>query len=423
MNKLLITAAGTVALSLFGLGCGASDKPASSGERPGVVVPRNGNTIDNSRSTPQASDDQVLAEIDGVKLTESQFKPILYKAKGLDVLLMIVQRNMAKAEAAKEGLTISPADIEAEKNITLQQAFPDAKEEDYEQALRQLLAQQRVSEIEFSILMEYNAYLRAVVKQATTAGITEEAVRNEFNSLYGERVIVRDIALNNLQEVAEARALLEDPEKPMPFDQVARRMSRLPSREEGGLLPPFARTSPGYNPVFVTAAFALEPGKVSTDLIQDKGFYHILKAERRIEPTVVKYEDVKESVREDLIRRRAAGLMSVKRREYGQHALRDLRIIEPAMAAEFAARVEAANPKPVEKEKLIEELDAIEKEKQAAGSTTAPAATQSTAEPTPAPGTPTHTPLEPTPAATQPATTTEAPPAAVAPTPPAATTP
>ena len=140
-------------------------------------------------------------------------------------------------------------------------------------------------------------------------------------------------------------------------------MSRLPSRENGGLLPPFARTSPGYNPVFTAAAFALPVGTVSEDLIQDKGFYHILKVERRIGVTVVKYEDVKDSVREELVRRRAAALMGTKRIELGQKALKNLHILEPSMKAEFEARVAAANPKPVEKDKLIKELDAIEKEK------------------------------------------------------------
>lgn len=362
MNKHHLIAAGCAVLATLS-GCTPSPKPQSSGERPGVIIPNaNGRSSDAARTSP-ASDDQVLAEIDGIKLTESAFKPVLYKAAGLDVLLMIIQRDMAKAEAGKHGITISPADVNEEKRITLASAFADAKEEDYEQALRQLLAQQNVSETEFGVLMEYNAYLRALVKPVAASGLDDAAVRNEFNSLYGERVEVRDIALNNLQEFATAQRLLNDPENPKSFEEVARLMSRHPSASNGGLLPPFARTSPGYNPVFTEAAFALEPGKVSTDAIQDRGFYHILKVERRIEPTVVKYEDVKDSVREDLVRRRAAALMAGKRLELGQRALQNLRILEPTMKAEFDARVAAANPKPVEKEKLVKELNAIEEEK------------------------------------------------------------
>lgn len=367
-------AAGVIAATL--LGCGSSG--TSGGEKSGVVLPTPGKTNEAGRAT-SASDDQVLAEINGIKLTESQFKPILYRARGLDTLLMVVQRDMARAEAEKNNITISPADVTEERKITLVSAFPDAKEEDYEQALKQLLSQQRVSDAEFAILMEYNAYLRAIVKRAAGTGVTEDAVKNEFNSLYGERIEVRDIALNNLQEVAEAKALLEDPKNPMPFEEVARKMSRIPGIDKGGLLPPFARTSPGYNPVFTAAAFAMQPGQVSSDLIQDKGFYHILKVERRIAPIAVKFEDVKESVREELVRRRAATLMSAKRQELGQLALRELRILEPAMKAEFDARVAAANPKPVEKEKLIKELEANQKERERAATTqtSAPAPTSS----------------------------------------------
>ncbi len=373
MNKLFTIAAGWVAVSILS-GCGSSPKP--SGEQPGVVVPSDGHSSDSMAGT--STNDAVLAEIDGIKLSEAQFKPILYKASGLDILLMVIQREMAKAEAGKEGITISPADVDAEKKLTLANVFTSGKEEDYEAALKQFLAQQHVSDTAFSILMEYNAYLRAMVKRAAASNITEESVKAEFNSLYGERVEVRDIALNNLQEVATAQRLLSDPTAPLPFEEVARRMSRLPSAQDGGRLPPFARNSPLYSSVFSEAAFALAPGTVSTDPVQDKGYYHIMKVERRIEPTVVKYEDVKGSVREELIARRAAALMSNKRMELGQHALKSLRIFEPTMRAEFESKKAAANPKPVEKDKLIKELDAIEKNRV---STTRPTSTTTQASP------------------------------------------
>lgn len=369
MKTLLSLSAASLTSIVF-IGCASSPQSGASGERPGVVVPSGSSS--GSNGTALSGGDSVLAEIDGVKLTDAQFKPILYKSGALDVLLMVIQREMAKAEAGKAGITISPADVEAEQKLTLAAAFTNAKEEDYDQALKQLLAQQHVSETEFGILMEYNAYLRALAKPVALANISEESVKAEFNSLYGERVEIRDIALNNLQEVAEAQRLLNHETNPVPFEEVARRMSRLPSSSNGGLLPPFARTSPGYNPVFTAAAFALEPGTVSTDPVQDKGFYHIIKVERRIEPTVVKYEDVKASVRESLVERRAATLMQARRLELAQHALRNLNILEPSMKAEFAARVAAANPKPAEKEKIVKELNAIEKEPPATEPTTAP---------------------------------------------------
>lgn len=388
MTKPFLFAACSIALLS---GCASEPKP--SGERPGVVVPSPGNGGDVGRTT--GSDDQVLAEIGGVKLTESQLKPVLYKAYGLDVLLKVIQLNMAKADAAKMGITVSPADVVNERNMTLDLAFgKEAKPEDYPELLKQLLAQQRVSEAEFDVVMEVNAYLRAMVKPIAMQEITEAAIREKFNSEYGQRVEVRTIAVNNLQDVADVQRRLNDKNNPITFEALARQVSKVASAQDGGLLPPFSRAAPGFSPVFIEAAFALEPGQVSSDPVQDKGYYHVIKLEQKFEPRAVKYEDVKESVRDSLIRQRQSGLMAAKRTEMAQRALRDLQINEPAMKADFAARLAAANPKPVEKSQLMKELDAIKKDVDAA---TRPATKPSPTPAAPTPAAPSQTAPAPAP--------------------------
>jgi parvulin-like peptidyl-prolyl isomerase len=360
---------GSILAGMVLVGCKAGPS-STGGETPGVVTPSrtsdraSGNDVAGSASASgPRSADRVLAEVQGVKVTEGQLLPVLYGGPGLDVLMKVVQMNLAVELAARSGVTISPADVQAERSLTLSLAFPDQDPEDYEQLLSQWLQQQRVTPPEFDVLMRTNAALRAIVKGAA-AEVTDQAVRNEFNSLYGERVRVRHIAVSNLQEVAEVqRRLRGDPSAlppvpPQPFEAVARAMSQnRVTAPQGGEMPPFALNTGGISPVFAQAAFALRPGEVSTDAVQDRGFYHIIKCDERIAPTAVKFEDVRESVRQELIRLREANLMSLKRQELAQVAVRTIQINEPTLKKQYEERVAAATPKPAEREEVRRNLD------------------------------------------------------------------
>lgn len=362
----------SVPVLLIGLaGCGAD--PAASGEHPAVTPP-----VGNAPAAPQKPDaapaadaatntgGRVLAEVGEVKITDAQVLPVLFDAYGLDVLLKVTQLDLARAAAAQAGVTVSPADIEAERQLTMKLAFPDQKPEDYEELLTQLLTQQRVSRAEFAVVMETNANLRALVRKPSESDITEDAIRNEYNAVYGERVRVRHIALNNLQEVTEAQRRLngspaangQPAVPPEPFEKVAREMSvNRATAANGGELPPFARTSGGYSQVFIDAAFNLKPGEVSQDAIQEGRYYHLIKVVERIAPQVVKFEDVRDTVREELIRRRQNALMGQRRGEMAQIALKNLHINEPTLKKQFEARLAAANPKPAERDEVRHNLD------------------------------------------------------------------
>lgn len=366
---------------------GCKESPQTDGDRPTVIAPDKSSATPGSKTTDAlpSRGDRVLAEVEGVKIIESQVLPALYESYGLDVMLKVVQLDMARAATAAQNITVSPADVDAERKLTLALAFPDQKPEDYDNLLTQLLQQQRVSRAEFNIVMETNANLRALVKPVATAEITEDAIRNEFNALYGERVRIRHIALNNLQEVAEAQRRLATE----PFEKVAREMSaNRATAANGGELPPFARTSGGYSEVFIQAAFALKPGEVSTDAVQEGKFYHLIKMIDRLPPQAVKYESVRDSVREELIRKRQNALMSMRRGEMAQLAIRKLEIFEPTLKKQFQDRLAAANPTPADRDEVRRSLDERREKLNAATQlTTAPTTQGATASPTTTPST------------------------------------
>lgn len=355
---------------------GCKSDAAADGDRPGVIGPtKSGQSILTDASASSAKlNDPVIARIESVTVTQSELVPLLYDAYGLDGLLKLLLRNMARAEAARRGATVSKADIDAERNITLSLAFPGEKSSDYDNLLNQLLQRDRIKRPEFDLGMDTNAHLRACVRGQASSGVTQEAIRNEFNMTYGERIRVRDIPVSNPQEAAEVKRLLAEPGAR--FEVVARRMGKVPALAElGGQLAEFARTTPGYSPLFIETAFALEPGQVS-DPILEGPLYHILKLEERVAPKVIKFEDVQDDVRQRLIVRRTNNLMAALRQELAQRALAELKIEEPSIRRDFEERRAAANPKPADRGEVQRSLEQ-------------PAATRPATEPATAPAAPT----------------------------------
>jgi parvulin-like peptidyl-prolyl isomerase len=353
-------------------------------------------------TAPTTRPDVVVATVDGDVITMEQLRVPLFKAYGLNVLLHLVQLDLAKRDAAKMGVTIIPQDVTRERDWTVAQMFQGADDKlqtDLDDAiakkdtkradelrqqisqqnrrlLEQFLSQQHISEPEFDLVMQANAYLRKVAT-AQMPKITEENLKEAWKAQYGEKVVIRHIQLANLQEVAQAKAKLKAGE---PFEQVAREMSRNErTRALGGELPPFSRNATDIPEEFKRVAFDLKVGQVS-DPVLAEGSYHLLKLERRIPPKAVKFEDVKDSVRKTLIERWTAARINQLRRELGQAALKSMKIEDPILRAQFQERIDAQNDVIKDKDAIRREL--LEKKPQTAPATvpaTAPASQPATA--------------------------------------------
>jgi parvulin-like peptidyl-prolyl isomerase len=274
---------------------------------------------------------------------------------------------MARVDARERGIMLSSHDFDAERDQTLRRAFPDnigisdspttapsaLRPEDREALIVQFLTQQGMTRTDFDLTMQTNAYLRAIVAPAVRAQIDDAVLREAFNVIHGEKVRCRHIALANMQEVAEAQRRLGSGE---PFEQVARTMSRTPrTGEAGGELPPFARTTPGINLSFIDAAFALEVGQVS-DPVEYDGKYHLIRLEEKIAPVAVRFEDLKDSVREEVEESGTAEAMKALRQRYASRVLQSVTITDPVLRKQFDDRKAAAQPQPQEKQKLLDRL-------------------------------------------------------------------
>lgn len=300
------------------------------------------------------SRDPVIARVGSRQITAEQLQKPLMEAYGLNVLLNLVQLELARDTAQRQGITVSAEDVEQERKQTLSRMFKDSPPEDYPALMEQFLQQQRISRPEFEIVIETNAHLRKIAEPKLEGKISEENVKEAFLQTYGETVRVRHIQCANLQEIVEAQRRIAAGEA---FDAVAREVSRnAQTKALGGGLPSFSRTTPGLPQAFKDAAFSLQPGQIS-DPVQAEGAYHLIKLEERVAPRAVKYEDHKEIVRADLYDRLLQAAVKELRQQLAQQALSQLRIEDPVLRAQFDARKNQRDAEINQREEFRKDLE------------------------------------------------------------------
>ncbi|HWE95226.1 MAG TPA: peptidyl-prolyl cis-trans isomerase [Tepidisphaeraceae bacterium] len=326
-------------------GCGENGPPPGEGHAPMALSSAGGQQVASASSqqpvvgggapaTPfpapagssARSMDQVVARINGESsiTTEQLVKPLM-ESHGLTMLMNLAQLELVKQDAVKADVKVSAQDIADERLITLDRLFKgteaetklqgqlddaliqkkDAEaakiraemESDREAFLKQFLDNQHITQREYDIVLEINAYLRKIALPQVAGKINDEAVHNAFGQLYGERVRVRYIELGNMQDVGVAKARLVKGDR---FEDVAKDMSlnRL-SAEQGGELPAFSAQSQMIPQVMKDVAFGLKPGQVSDVVSYDRTFILMQQIEK-LAPTAVKFDNVKESVRQTL---------------------------------------------------------------------------------------------------------------------------
>jgi foldase protein PrsA len=305
----------------------------------------------NNPSAAASSGDQVIAKIAGNPITLRQLEEPLVQGYGLNVLLNLVQLELAKKWANEAKVTVSPEDVTAEFDLTLAKMFQDADKTDYPRLLDQLLEQKRISRPEFDMVIQTNAYLRKIAEPQLVGKITEANLQEAFRTMYGETVQVRHIQLGTAQDVAAVKQRLANGEK---FEDVARQVSENQrTRALGGELPAFSRQAPGYPQAFKDAAFALKNEGDVSDPVLVEGAYHIIKLEHRIAPKAVKFEDVKDSLREDLQDRMMQATVSALRADLQKQTQAGaLVILDPTLKKQYEDKVSDANRQITDREQI-----------------------------------------------------------------------
>jgi len=366
---------------------------------------RGGSAVVSASDSSAPFEDRVVARIKDQPISMKQFLDPLIEAHGLNLLINLVQVEMAKDDAAKAGVIVTAADFHEERQQTLEKLFKENDDKaqdqidqalkkkddatasklrneiphDHEVLLDQFLTQQHISPTEFDIVLQINTYLRKLAEPAVNRSITEESLHNAFNQLYGETVRVRYIQLRTPIEVAEVQRRLAKGEK---FDDLARELStNRPSAALGGELPAFSLQTPGLPQNFKEVAFGLKVGQVS-DMVESNGAYHLIKLEDRIPPKVVTFERQREAVRKILLTRAIQATVKSMREELAEQAISGLKIEEPVLKKQFDERMQQRQNQIRDQQKIREEMDKQHKRPATGPIDGAPATTPS-AEPAP----------------------------------------
>jgi parvulin-like peptidyl-prolyl isomerase len=413
-QALYLLAMGTVAMVA---GCGGKPAPdplprQELNAAPAPAAPTDSTVIPTALDAPEpaaanSGDDRIIARINGEAITMRQLLKPLLEAHGLQILIGLVELDLAKQDAREAHVVISPEDIARERDQTLEKMFKDAgmKEQtqleaaerngntgearqlreqirkDREQLLVEYLDNQHYSPAEFDLRVQMNAYLRKAAERLLKGKVTDDMVEKEFGVEYGETAIIRIIQCANLQEIGEAQRRLK---KGDDFAEVAKELSRDPRTAPlGGEFPQLSRQTLGIPDSFKQLAFSLDPGHVSEPLAV-AGNYYLIKMEQKFPPKAVKFENVKDALRRSMYDRLAENLMKQLNGRMGERAAEKLQITDPILLQQFNQYKARQEETIRDRAKLSEQL---KKERPDQGATTEPATAPAATEPATAPAT------------------------------------
>jgi parvulin-like peptidyl-prolyl isomerase len=244
-------------------------------------------------ATTGPSSSAVVATIEDMSISQSDLDAVMNEAYGLKMLFELVELDLGKKALQEKGMTLTPTDVDRERELIFSRIFNGAARESWETLLQQFLDQQKLTRTEFDIkIIQTRACLRKIVEPQVRGKIPELAIHRGFRQMFGAKMRIRDIELPDLAAVAQARnRLLSEP-----FDQVAKEMSTdLRTRDRGGEWEPFAVQDASIPEVIRDTAFSINVGDVSGDL-QVGVHYHIIKVIEAIDPKLVTFEQERATV-------------------------------------------------------------------------------------------------------------------------------
>jgi len=282
-----------------GAGCAAATEPkgrsvSQAWEAPAAASPQ----TTPARPGGQAdAEGRPVATVNGQPIPRRQFMTLLTESHGLALLQQMMVLDLARQATAKQGLKVSPEDVQAEYKRRLERLYqpesdePDKLSQQQERALELILDREGISRQEFMLKVERDAHVRKLAEKEFK--IDEDALRRQYQVLYGPQVQLRLIVCGSLQQAEQVQELLAAGED---FASVARAHSNDPhTAAQGGLTPAFSLADGAIPAALRQAARQLQPadGFRTVRLGQD---YAVVEKVRTLPATNVRYENVRDRV-------------------------------------------------------------------------------------------------------------------------------
>lgn len=256
-----------------------------------------------------SSDDQTAVEVNGSTVTNDQLaadvklfgfltalsgsscgQPIEGETQGSAcarlTLSNLIQEQLVKGYAAAHDVTIGPNDVsDAISQIEQSLGGPDQ--------LEAALAKEDLTRRDLELLAERLLLFNSVQDALTEAEVTDERVKQlyEQNIAQYTTLEVSHILVDSQREAEEIAAEVT----PETFAKVAEDRSQDPgSAPNGGSLGVIAESdfTAGYDPAFVQATFALQPGDISAPVQTQFGWHVIYLQDIQVQPL----DDVRDQI-------------------------------------------------------------------------------------------------------------------------------
>ncbi|MBS3733880.1 MAG: peptidylprolyl isomerase [Phycisphaerae bacterium] len=279
-----------VSLCLFlAAGCEPAGPVATTAPAP-VEAPR---TAEAPAPTTRPAGGAVMARVNGEPIALSALYDLLLRGPGLQYARELIRHEVVFQAGRDKGLSVTEADVDAERERFMETIAPQLDPEMREQVLKQVMARKQVSPEQWRLMLEARAILRKLAVEGLE--IPDDAVRDEFHRQHGRKVVVRHIQSDTLDAAQKVLDLAQKDEAD--FAALAQEHSTHASASSGGELPPFGPNSDRVPPAFREAALALEEaGDVSNPVRVGESF-HVIELVRTIEPADVTFEDVRAQMR------------------------------------------------------------------------------------------------------------------------------
>ncbi|MDD3364917.1 MAG: peptidylprolyl isomerase [Syntrophomonas sp.] len=241
------------------------------------------------------SKNEVIASVNGEKITKDQLYDALVQSSGKQVLDSLISEKIVELEAKKQNIVVSDDDIQKEIDKYYEQY---GGEEGFNQALA--TSGYTLDQVKKDIIS--NLKVKKILEPQIT--ITEEELKayfeeNKATFAQEKQVKASHILVDSLEIANEVKQKLVDGGD---FAQLAKEYSTDPgTKENGGDLGFFGSEQMAIE--FEKAAFALKVGEIS-DPVQTEYGYHIIKLVDKKDAQEANYEQSKAEIRDALLEKK-----------------------------------------------------------------------------------------------------------------------
>ncbi len=263
----------------------------------------------------QASDDPVLATVNGQPIMASHLREQLIHRWGDITLGALIQELAVQQAAAEAGVTVTENEVN-ERAESFQRGI-DLRAPATGESFSLWLARHKMTTYSFRKWMRNELLLEKMV--ADEAQATDEEVQQVWEASKDrlrqpERMRVSHICVKTREEAEQIRAEIVGGKA---FEEAAREYSIDPyTKDDGGK---FGIITRGENP-FQEAAFALEADSELSQPVQTQKGWHIIRRDEYLPASTPEFEDVEDDLRQRIQQRKLMQLMEKKRSEIMQSA-------------------------------------------------------------------------------------------------------